>query len=310
MKVYVTSRPEDAARCLAGNLRSVVVRRQRFWRPVIWFRPNLLKDLDCWWHWDSSYRSSQLPQWEHGGGILFHYPSMTNDRGIECDAHYHEQCPTSVRLFAVHTAFTKHTAVIPVPTSWDHLRKSIALRFPNRLVLEPAYDRIRAQRCDLSDVRCTAACRECEADPKNSAVFTGDQIGELVGLGRRDAAGIVSALFGFRSPKAIFPILPRIRPAIYDPARDLFEFIEREPELPNGWRIVKAGRLFEQTPRYRAILRYLLREGYILRDAALYVFDFDAMNPDFGRADEISREKARLLEAMIRFVESLPALPL
>ena len=311
MKVFVTTKPEEAVRCLVQWHKHVLVRRQRFFRPVTWFRPNLLKDLPCWWDWDSNpRRPSQIDRWNDEGGILFHYPRRRQRRGIESESHYHEQMPISIRMFSLQTAYTKRDAVLPLPASWDYLLRSVELSYPRGELCERVYDTIiERQRSIEVTERSIAAASSVGLDPPRAAILTSSEVVELSGLDvqPREFLGIARALFLRNRESFVYQVLPRIRP--FDETSKLYDWIVTQPACDDGFRMISADRMFESGFR-RSILFALKRDGYVLMDPILRVFDLDRMNPDFGLIDVRAKEALQRLQAMIRFVEGLPELAL
>lgn len=285
----------------------MIVRRQRFFRPAIWFRPNLLKDFDCSWYWE--WRGEAPASF---GGILFHYPKDITARGLAADAHVHEQCPTTLRQMALHTAWIAKEAVIPIPPCWDHPRRAVSLMFPGRAIVEPVYDRIREQITEDPTEREIAAAREAEVHPRGCAFLTSEQLNACVPieLERRERVGLRRALFPglWHSMPIIWPVNPRFRPFDGGKLRDTYDWIEKQPACADGYRMIAERRMYAELGF--GSLWPLKKDGHILTEPSLTVFDVANMNPDFGQIEKSSLERARLLEGMIRFVESLPRLPL
>jgi hypothetical protein len=308
LKVWTTENPEEATRWLAARHHRTIVRRQRFFRPAIWFRPNLLKDLELRWYWD--WRGEPPQKWD---GILFHYPRDLYAQGLPADAHCHEQCPLTLRQFALHTALIGREAVIPLPPCWDHPRRTVSLLFPGRAIVEPVYDRIREHvEVDPSE-RQIAAAREAECDPRGCAFLLSDDLLSFVPieLAPREKVSLRRALFPgmwWANMPVIWPVNLRFRPFDEGRMRDAYDWMERQPMCSDGFRLISERRVRAELGHWS--LHHLRRDGHVLTDPCVTVFDTANMNPDFGQIEQLSREKLRLLEGMIRFVESLPALPL
>ena len=307
MKVYTTRDGEAAARRLAADFEHVVVRRDVYARPNVPFRTSRLSDLKCYW----DFTEQQKANWDANGGILFTRDIRYNWKGLPCDASLHVDVPPHVRHFVNHTAFVRHTSAMVLPVNWDAHRRACWLRFPPADYVRPAFKAIMAWETPDDPTR-RAAAQMFGIDWPAARVMTGDEFAAVGADGdkRRDTVGMREALYRAKTIPEVYVAIPRIRPMDDAQQQAAFDWLMTLPADGDGRVVFTIRRLIEVTNGASTALYRMERNGNIIRFPFFYVFDVESVDPDFGAIDSKHERQALLLEQMIRYVESLPTLPL
>jgi hypothetical protein len=309
MKVYTTKNPEAAARQLAETYESVVVRRDVYARPHVAIRTSRLADLRCYMHYGQEYER-QLRNWEANGGVLFTREQRYNVRGLSCDAMLHSDVPPSLQYFVNHTAFVRDIAVLSLPVSWDGHRRQNWLRFPPASYVRPVFERIMEWQSPDEAIR-RRACELAGISWAAARVMIGDEMRALFGgeLNRRESVGLRETLFPRRAMPEIQCAVPRIRPVDDGNAQAAYDWLMELPADELGRVAFLVNDMAAAVEKPWAALYRLEKYGHVVTFPALYALDVDKVDPDFGFCDVNHERKGRLLEAMIRYVESLEELP-
>ncbi len=287
MKLYTTRAPEAAARYLASRHKRVAVNINYLHRPTIYFRSNMLADLQVY----DSRADTAIERWQEQGGIIT-LPWRTSTPLAELhEASVIVDCPRSMPKIYALAAYTTDTVVVALPPSWDRHREKLEGEAPT-----PAY---------FGQLIVTLRRLDNAESPQLHQVVA-RAVGMPGALVTKDfplPRGVARQLF-HGADKEVALVQLRVRPEV-PAAAAAWDMIAALPEIAPGLHLMDTPLPIAR----RALVIPALASGGFAEITKYQIYPMSQMSFDSVKAETRRRTLLSQFEAMRDQLRSAPTLP-
>ena len=312
--IYQTSDPLASIRKMRERNARCVVYDKYVCMKAILARLNRVADIpaitaQAW----TEQGAAAIERWREGHKLLYYRPALDPIAHFpECDALLFIECPLQYDMFEKLAAMVRNEIIIYRPPDWKLHEETVLAKYPTAAYHKSLMAMIEGLRHRELTERMEQALAFSGYDPEHTSVFTAKDAMGMLGMPERQMKSILK--YKYRGHYCRFEVYRPMCSPIDDDWKEMYGVLEGEPDLGNGWRMLRFGELGNtnlqvkehRVPEFKRYLMWMVRKHNVRKEPNIYLLRDGFRKQNYDIVDAIANVRRGNWFKMRNIVDAAP----